>query len=83
MGAPYTRRISADVLVFAGICTVKVDVDVLFEPKSNTHTAPLSPGVYIRAPRAVIAPVQDGEEKVMYVVLPNEVASVDMVAVTS
>jgi hypothetical protein len=36
---------SADVLVFAGIVTVKVALDVLLDPKSKTHTAPLSPGV--------------------------------------
>jgi hypothetical protein len=36
---------SADVLVFAGIVTVKVLVDVLSLPKSKTHTAPLSPAL--------------------------------------
>jgi hypothetical protein len=36
---------SADVLVLAGIWTVKVTAEVLVDPKSKTHTAPLSPGV--------------------------------------
>jgi hypothetical protein len=45
MIAPYTSRIKADVLVLAGICTVKEVVEVLSEPKSSTHTAPLAPGV--------------------------------------
>jgi hypothetical protein len=39
MVAPYTSRMSADVLVLAGIATVKVDVDVLSLPKSKTQTA--------------------------------------------
>ena len=70
-------------LVFAGIVTGKLLVDVLLLPKSKTHTAPLSPGVYIKAPLAVIAPVQDGEEKLMYVTLPDGVVSVLTVAVTT
>jgi hypothetical protein len=36
---------SADVLVLAGIVTLKVEIDVLSLPKSKTQTAPLSPGV--------------------------------------
>jgi hypothetical protein len=74
---------SADVLVFAGIVTGKLLVDVLLLPKSKTHTAPLSPGVYIKAPLAVIAPVQDGEEKLINTMLPEEANSVPMVAVTA
>jgi hypothetical protein len=45
MVAPYASRMSADVLVFAGIVTVKVLVDVLLLPKSKTHTAPLAPAL--------------------------------------
>jgi hypothetical protein len=41
----YTILMSADVLVFAGIVTVKVLVEVLLLPKSKTHTAPLSPAL--------------------------------------
>jgi hypothetical protein len=41
----YTILISADVLVFAGIVTVKVEVEVLSLPKSSTQTAPLSPAL--------------------------------------
>jgi hypothetical protein len=73
---------SADVLVFAGIVTGKLLVDVLLLPKSKTHTAPLSPGVYIKAPLAVIAPVQDGDEKLMNTMLPEEASAVPTVAVT-
>jgi hypothetical protein len=36
---------SADVLVLAGIVTVKVEVDVLSLPKSKTQTAPLPPAL--------------------------------------
>jgi hypothetical protein len=36
MRAPYAKRISADVAVFAGICTVKEVVAVLSAPKSST-----------------------------------------------
>jgi hypothetical protein len=35
----YEKRISADVAVFAGICTVNEVVAVLSEPKSNTAIA--------------------------------------------
>jgi hypothetical protein len=36
---------SADVLVLAGIVTVKVEVEVLSLPKSSTQTAPLAPAL--------------------------------------
>jgi hypothetical protein len=36
---------SADVLVFAGIATVNVFVDVLLLPKSKTQTAPFAPAL--------------------------------------
>ena len=41
----YTNRINADVEVFAGICTVKVEEDVLSLPKSRTQIAPLAPAL--------------------------------------
>jgi hypothetical protein len=34
---------SADVLVLAGIVTVKVPADMMLFPKSKTHTAPVAP----------------------------------------
>lgn len=73
---------SADVLVFAGIVTVNEVVDVFVFPKSKTQTAPLSPALYIKAPRAVIAPVHEGEENEMYVTLPEDVVWDETVAVT-
>jgi hypothetical protein len=69
--------------VFAGIVTVNVEVDVLVFPKSKTHTAPFAPALYIKAPRAVIAPVHDGEVNEMYVTLPEDVVCDDTVAVTT
>jgi hypothetical protein len=36
---------SADVLVLAGIATVKVKVDVLSLPKSKTQIAPFAPAL--------------------------------------
>ena len=41
----YAILMIAEVSVAAGNCTVKVVVDVLFEPKSNTHTAPSAPAL--------------------------------------
>ena len=73
---------SAEVEVFAGICTANVDEDDLSLPKSNTQMAKPSLCLYINAPRAVIAPVHEGEEKSTYVVLPELVAEVLTVAVT-
>ena len=60
----------ADVLVTAGNCTVNVAVEVLSAPKSNTQTAPPAPALYIKAPRAVIAPVHDVLLNDMYAVSP-------------
>jgi hypothetical protein len=45
MVVPYTSRMSADVLVLAGIVTVKVLLDVLSLPKSNTQIAPFAPAL--------------------------------------
>ena len=38
IGPPYEMRMIADVFVGLGNCTVNVELDDLFEPKSNTHT---------------------------------------------
>jgi hypothetical protein len=64
---------SADVLVLAGIVTVKDTVEFLSLPKSSTQTAPFAPALYIKAPRAVICPLHDGEEKDTYTILPDGV----------
>jgi hypothetical protein len=64
MVAPYTSRMSADVLVLAGIATVKVEVEVLSLPKSSTQTAAPVVLLYINAPRAVIDPVHAGAANV-------------------
>ena len=40
-----TNRMRAEETVSSGICTVNETTEVLSLPKSNTHTAPLSPGV--------------------------------------
>jgi hypothetical protein len=45
MVAPYAMRMIADVLVDAGNSTVKVAVEVLFDPKSKTQTAPFAPAL--------------------------------------
>jgi len=62
-------RMIAVVFVAAGNCTTKVVVEVLFEPKSSTHIAPLSPALYIKAPRAVIAPVHEALANEKYAVV--------------
>jgi hypothetical protein len=70
------------VLVSGGIVTVNVPEDVFVLPKSKTQTAPLTPALYINAPRALIAPVQEGDENDTYVILPEAVVAEDTVGVT-
>jgi hypothetical protein len=67
------RRIALE-LFAVGNCTVSEMVEVLSEPKSNTQTVGLlPPNLYIRAPRAVIAPFQVTLENEMYVTLLDDV----------
>jgi hypothetical protein len=46
MVAPYASRMSADVLVLAGIATVNVVFEVLSAPKSKTQTAGFPPPLW-------------------------------------